>query len=319
MTGALPGAAAHDELGAAPAPVRLEEIADGVFAYVQPEGGWCVSNAGVLVGKDLTAVIDTTATESRARALSTAIGTVSVAPVGLVVNTHFHGDHTFGNAIVGNGRAVVVAHERLRDEAAAAGLGLTGLWPAVDWGDVTVTLPHLTYRDGLTLHLGERSFELIYPGPAHTTNDTLVWLPRERVLFAGDILMPGCTPFVLMGSIEGSLRTLDRLRDLAPRTVVGGHGPVAGPEVIEETAAYLRWVREAAARGREAGLTPLQTAWEAAPGPYGHWLDAERLVGNLHRAYAELAGEPLGSPLDVVGVFGELVEFNGGKLPACYA
>ncbi|MFC7511688.1 hypothetical protein ACFQV4_19470 [Streptomyces thermocarboxydus] len=79
-----------------------------------------------------------------------------------------------------------------------------------------------------------------------------MWLPRERAV-RGDILMPGCTPFVLMGSIEGSLRTLDRLRDLAPRTVVGGHGPVAGPEVIEETAAYLRWVREAAARGRRPG------------------------------------------------------------------
>ncbi|MFD7576492.1 MBL fold metallo-hydrolase, partial [Streptomyces sp. NPDC059810] len=206
------------------------------------------------------------------------------------------------------------------DPPPAAGLGLTGLWPGVHWGDVSVTLPHLTYRDRLTLHLGEgREAELFHPGPAHTTNDTLVWLARERVLFAGDVVMPGCTPFVLMGSIEGSLRTLDRIGELAPRVIVGGHGPVSGPEVLRETAEYLRRVRRIAEQGRARGLTPLQTAREHGPGPFGHWQDPERLVGNLHRAYAELAGELLGSPLDVVGIFGELVEFNGGVLPTCYA
>ncbi|WP_338014292.1 MBL fold metallo-hydrolase [Streptomyces sp. CB02009] len=317
---APPGPPRTEEPAAAPGPPRTEELAPGVYAYIQPDGGWCVSNSGVLIGDDGVTVVDTTATEDRARALRAAVGALTTAPVRLLVNTHFHGDHTFGNAVVGDGRAAVVAHERLRDEAAAAGLGLTGLWPGVHWGDVSVTLPHLTYRDRLTLHLGEgREAELFHPGPAHTTNDTLVWLARERVLFAGDVVMPGCTPFVLMGSIEGSLRTLDRIGELAPQAIVGGHGPVSGPEVLRETAEYLRRVRRIAEQGRARGLTPLQTAREHGPGPFGHWQDPERLVGNLHRAYAELAGEPLGSPLDVVGIFGELVEFNGGVLPTCYA
>ncbi|MBO1332630.1 MBL fold metallo-hydrolase [Streptomyces sp. VRA16 Mangrove soil] len=305
-------------LGSA-APQTMREVADRVFAYVQPEGGWCVNNAGVLVGSDRVTVIDTAATETRARALRQAIGDLTTSPPRVLVNTHFHGDHTFGNAFVGGSDAVIVAHEKARTEMAAAGLGLAGLWPDVEWGGISVTLPHLTYEDRLVLHLDDRRAELLHVGPAHTTNDTVVWLPHERVLFAGDVLMSGCTPFVLMGSVRGSLRAVERLRALDPLLVVGGHGPVCGPEVLDETAAYLRRIQQLAADGAKAGLTPLQTAREAGPGPYAHWLDAERLVGNLHRAYAELAGGPDGEPLDVVSVFGELVTYNGGRLPACYA
>jgi cyclase len=305
--------------GARPGPQRMQEVADGVFAYVQPDGGWCVNNAGVLVEPDRVTVIDTAATEARARTLRQAVAGLTTAPPRVLVNTHFHGDHTFGNAVVAGSDAVIVAHEQARTEMAAAGLGLTGLWPGVDWGDISVTLPHLTFQDRLTLHLGPRRAELIHVGPAHTTNDTVVWLPEERVLFAGDVLMSGCTPFVLMGSVEGSLRAVERLRGLGPRTVVGGHGPVSGPEVLDETAGYLRRLRTVAADAYAAGLTPLEAAREAGAGPYGHWLDPERIVGNLHRAYAELGGGPLGTPLDVVGIFGELVEYNDGQLPACYA
>jgi cyclase len=300
-------------------PQRMREVADGVFAYVQPEGGWCVNNAGLLVEPDRVTVIDTAATEARARALRQAIGELTAAPPRVLVNTHFHGDHTFGNALVAGSDAVIVAHEQARTEMAVAGLGLTGLWPDVEWGSISVTLPQLTYQDRLTLHFGDRRAELIHVGPAHTTNDTVVWLPEDRVLFAGDVLMSGCTPFVLMGSVAGSLRAVERLRALDPLTVVGGHGPVCGPEVLDETAGYLRHVQRLAAEGTAAGLTPLETARESGPGPYAHWLDAERLVGNLHRAYAEGAGGPAGEPLDVVTIFGELVAYNGGRLPACYA
>jgi cyclase len=161
--------------------------------------------------------------------------------------------------------------------------------------------------------------DLIHVGPAHTTGDTVVWLPAERVLFAGDVLTSGCTPFVLMGSVAGSLRAVDRLRALRPRVVVGGHGPVCGPDVLDETAGYLRWLTQTARDARAAGLTPLAAAREVGPGPYGEWLDPERVVGNLHRAYAELRGEPEGAPLDVGAIFGEIVEYLGGRLPVCAA
>ncbi|WP_432112457.1 MBL fold metallo-hydrolase [Streptomyces sp. YPW6] len=316
MTAATPA-------GAPPGPPgRLEEVADGTYAYIQPEGGWCVSNAGILLepgrgGRPV--LVDTAATRARARALRAALRGLTPDRPRLIVNTHFHGDHTFGNAELAGPGTVVVAHERTRTEMAAAGLGLTGLWPGVDWGDIQLVLPEMTYRQQLTVHQGDRVIELIHPGSAHTTNDTLVWLPRERVLFAGDVVLPGCTPFVLMGSVAGSLDTLRLLRGLDPLTVVGGHGPVSGPEALVGTEAYFHWLQETAAKGRAAGLTPLQLAREAGPGEFGGLLDPERLVANLHRAYSELDGEPLGQELDVIGIFGEMVTYNGGVLPRSHA
>ena len=299
-------------------PPELVEVADGVYAYTQAPGGWCLSNAGVMLGPDGAAVVDTLATESRAAELRSVVDSLAPGPGRTVVNTHHHGDHTFGNHAYGPG-AAIVAHERARAEMAETGTALTRLWPDVDWGDVQVTLPTLTFPDRATLHLGDRRAELIHVGPAHTTNDVVVWLPDERVLFAGDVALSGSTPFNLMGSVRGALSALERLAALGPEVVVCGHGPVADAAVLDETAAYLRWVQGVAAEAHAAGLEPLAAAREAAPGPFTELIDPERTVGNLHRAYAELDPGELGRPLDVVAVFDEMVQFNEGRLPTCLA
>ena len=299
-------------------PPYLLEVADHVYAYVQPHGGWCLNNAGVLAGRDGAVIIDTVATEKRARRMSEVVDRLGMGPGRTLVNTHHHGDHTFGNFVFGS-VATIVAHERARVEMADTGMALTRLWPDVEWGAVRVVLPTITFQDHLTIHALDRRVELIHVGPAHTTNDIVVWLPEDRVLFAGDVVLAGAAPFNLMGSIEGSFRALERLRALGPQTVVCGHGPVAGPELFDETEAYLRWIRTTAAEGIEHGLTPLQVARETGLGPFGHLLDPERVVGNLHRAYDELRGGELGRPLDVVTIFGEMVEYNGGRLPTCWA
>jgi cyclase len=299
-----------------PAP-HMAEVADRVYAYIQPEGGWCLNNAGVLAGGDGTVVIDTVATARRAARLRESVERIGAGPVRTLVNTHHHGDHTFGNDVFG--AVTIVAHHAARTEMAASGLGLTALWPQVDWGEVRLALPTLTFEGRLTLHVGDRPAELVHVGPAHTTNDVVVWLPGDRVLFAGDVVMSGVTPFNLMGSVTGALRAVDELRRLGPRTIVCGHGPVTGPEVFDETAAYLQWIQRLAAEGAARGLGPLQAAREAGLGAFGHLIDPERVVGNLHRAYAELEGGELGRPLDVVKIFGEMIEYNGGVLPECLA
>ncbi|WP_171168709.1 MBL fold metallo-hydrolase [Streptomyces sp. I05A-00742] len=294
---------------------EVVEVADGVHAYLQPDGGWCLNNAGFVVGSGAVTVIDTAASEARAHALREAVAAVTPTPVRTVVNTHSHGDHTFGNFVFPE--AEVLSHDIGRVEVIEAGLTLQGLWPDADWGEVTLRPPTATFTDRLTLHRGDTRLELLHLGPAHTVNDVVVWLPAERVLFAGDIAMSGVTPFVLMGSVSGSLAVLEELAGLGARTVVCGHGPLAGPEVLEDNARYLRWLQETAAGARRAGLTPLEAAREADLGEFAGLIDAERLLGNLHRAYAEDAGAAPGARLDVVAVFEEMVTFNGGRLPAC--
>jgi cyclase len=89
--------------------------------------------------------------------------------------------------------------------------------------------------------------------------------------------------------------------------------------VFGQAEAYLRWITELADQGMRAGATALDVARDADLGPFSGLLDPERLVGNLHRAYADLGAGPLGAPLDVVRVFGEMIQFNGGRLPECLA
>ncbi|MDH6132395.1 cyclase [Kitasatospora sp. MAA4] len=295
-----------------------EELAPGVYAYVQPHGGWCVNNAGIVVGRNAVVVVDTAATEARARALLATVGRLAPGRRRLVVSTHHHGDHTFGNSLFAP-RALLISHRRGPQEVARRGLALQQLWPEVEWGSLRPVLPTVTVHEGMTLDLGGTTVELLHLGPAHTCDDLVAWLPRERVLFAGDIVFSGCTPFVLMGSLQGSLDVIRRLRELAPRVVVSGHGAVGGPEVLDATEAYLRWVRQIAQAGLRDGLEPLEAARRADLGRFAQLLDAERLVGNLHRAYLESRGEPLGAHIGSTAVMREMVAFNGGRPLSCAA
>jgi cyclase len=305
---------AFEKTLAAPA---LHHLSDDVYAFVQPDGGWCVNNCGVVVGDGTTVLIDTAATQARTRRLRDAVTAVAGRAPQLLVNTHHHGDHVFGNALFAP-EATIIAHEQARTEMAAAGLGLQQLWPDVDWGETRLTLPTLTFRDAITLHAGDLRLEVFHVGNAHTTNDVAVWLPDRRVLFAGDVVMSGMTPFCLMGSVAGSLQAIDQLRALDPQTIVTGHGPVAGPEVLDTAESYLRWVQAVAQEGKRAGLPPLAAARDAELGEYAELGDAERLVGNLSRAYAELDGAAPGAPIDILTPFRQMMEYHGGPLP-CHA
>ncbi|WP_329128945.1 MBL fold metallo-hydrolase [Streptomyces caniferus] len=317
-----PGAAAPaDAPPAAGAPLPepyLTELAAGVHAFVQPDGGWCLNNAGFITDGDTTLVVDTAATERRARLLRRRIAESGAPTPRMVVNTHHHGDHTYGNCVFAP-EATVIGHASCRRELLAAGQQLHAVWPEVEYGDIRLTAPEVTYTDELALHVGDIEVRLIHPGVAHTTGDTLVWLPRQRIVFAGDLVFHGGTPFVFMGSLAGSLRALQLMRTLDAVTVVPGHGPVTGPEVYDGIERYLRFVGRLAQEGRAAGRTPLEVAREADLGPFAELAESERLVANLHRAYAELAGTAPGAPLDVVAGFGDMTVMNGGVPMACHA
>jgi cyclase len=155
--------------------------------------------------------------------------------------------------------------------------------------------------------------------PAHSTNDSVVWLPDQRVLFAGDLLFNGGTPFLLAGSVEGALGAVAALRDFGAETVVPGHGPVCGPEVIDYVHGYLRFVLELAESARASGVGPLEAARSADLGPYAELSDQERLVGNLHRAYAELDGAEQGAAIDFAAALADMREYNGGRPLTCLA
>lgn len=296
----------------------LSALSPGVHAYIQPDGGWCLNNAGMVTDGGDTLLIDTAATRRRALLLRDALLSTGAPPPSLVVNTHHHGDHTYGNCVFA-GHAEILAHTAARDEQLTAGHQLELIWPDTDFGDVPVTPPTIVYEDSRTLRVGGIEVMLIHPGPAHTVGDTVVWLPGQRIVFAGDVIFNGGTPFVMFGSLSGSLRALELLRGLDAQTVVPGHGPVCGPEAYDVAERYLCFVAELAEHGHRAGATPLETARSADLGEFTGLREPERLVANLHRGYAELDGRPLGAPLDLASVVTDMAIMNGGRIPACHA
>ena len=302
-------------------PPTLEEVSPGIYAYIQLDGSWGLNNAGFIKGEDALTLIDTCFTESRTRAYLEAIGKVSSLPMKTLVNTHHHGDHTHGNYLVPS--AAIVGHELCRQTVIDTGLqALHPLFPGVDWGDLELAPPTITFTDRLELYSGESGdlkIELIFMGPAHTTNDIVAWLPERKLLFSGDLIFNGGTPFVAMGSVSGSLQAVRRLRELGAETIVPGHGPVCGPAVMDDMETYLTFIQDTAKEAYDAGLTPLDAARQADLDQFAGWHDSERLVGNLHRAYSELRWEPPGTVLDLGPIVTDMVALNGGRPVRCLA
>jgi|SRR5271165_1072003 len=300
---------------------HVQEVSPGVFAYVQPDGTWWINNTGFLVGPQGVVSIDSCATERRTRAYKEAIAAVTTSPVRTVVNTHHHGDHTFGNCMFPG--AAIVAHERARAEAIAFGPPRDlPFWDGPDWGDLTLDPPFVTFTDEIAVHVGDLRAQVRHVGtPAHTTNDSIIWIPERSVLFCGDLIFNGGTPFLLMGSVTGTIEVLEHVvRPLGARTIVPGHGPVlTEPGPINDTLDYLRFVQQVATRGRDAGLSPLHAALETDLDRFAAWPDAERIVGNLHRAYAELDGAPPGAATDIASALADMVAYNGGRPLTCLA
>ncbi len=297
------------------------ELADGIYAYIQPDGSWYINNTGFLAGSRGIVSIDSCSTERRTRAYLDAISAVSRQPVRTLVNTHHHGDHTYGNWLLPAG-IPIVAHHRCRDEVLASGPPANlGIFTDVEWGNLEVAPPFLTDDRDITLWVDDLRCEVRYVGtPAHTTNDSIIHIPDRSLLFVGDLLFNGGTPFMLTGSISGAIEVLERVvRPLGARTIVAGHGPICGPELIDDVIGYLRFVQEVAAGGRDAGLTPLEAARETDLGVYAALLNAERIVGNLHRAYADLDGGECGAPIDLIAAMGDMMAYNGGRPLSCYA
>jgi cyclase len=308
----------HEAHAPAP-PARVEEVDSRIFAYIQPDGSWFLNNTGFLVGGDGVVSIDTTSTEVRTRAYLEAIRHVTDKPVRTLINTHHHGDHTHGNCLLP--QATILGHPGCREEILKSVFPPpSGIWSGVEWGELRPAPPFVTFEQPVTVWVDELRVELHpVPTPAHTTNDVVAWIPERAVLFTGDLVFVGGTPFVPMGSVSGSVAALDWLKQFGAQKLVPGHGPVSGPEVMDPIADYLRFIQETAQRGKAAGLTPLDLARQTDLLSFAGLTDPERIMGNLYRAYAELEGAAPGAPIDTGAALRDMVAYNGGQPLTCLA
>ncbi len=238
----------------------LHEVGDGVFAYLQPDGGWGWSNAGLVVDGESSLLVDTLfdlkLTAEMLDAMRSA--TPAARDIDIVVNTHANGDHCWGNQLVRD--AEIVASRRCAEElpelppSVLAGLVdsapegpmgdmLRHMFGAFDFHDIELVLPSTTFDGELTLRVGDTEVRLIEVGPAHTQGDVVAHLPAHGVVFTGDILFHGGHPIVWAGPVSNWVAACDRVIELAPDTVVPGHGPVCDTAAVAAERDYFAFLQ----------------------------------------------------------------------------
>jgi cyclase len=309
-------------------------VGDGLYAYLQPDGGWGWSNAGLVVDGDSSLLIDTLfdlqLTEQMLAEMHRA--TPAAQRIDTLVNTHANGDHCFGNQLVRDAR--IVASERTAAEmpelppAAMAALvrqapemGEVGefflrCFGAFRFDGIEPVLPGETFSGELSLRVGSREVRLIEVGPAHTRGDTLALVPAERVLFTGDILFHGGHPIAWAGPVSNWIAACDRILAMDVEAIVPGHGPLADKQAVQELKAYFEYLLERAAACQREGMTPQQAARAISIDRWADWGDAERLVVNIATIYSELSpGQEPMNPLEAFQQMAELAEPAVGRQP----
>jgi glyoxylase-like metal-dependent hydrolase (beta-lactamase superfamily II) len=302
----------------------LQEVGDGLFAYLQPDGGWGWSNAGLVADGEQTLLIDTlfdlALTEQMLSDMRRAVP--AARRIDTLVNTHANGDHCYGNQLVRDAR--IVASERTAGEMAelpaatmaalvqqAPKMGELGefflrCFGTFEFDGIETVLPDERFSGELTLRVGSREVRLIEVGPAHTQGDTLALLPEDRVLFSGDILFNGAHPIAWAGPISNWISACDRILSMDIEVIVPGHGPLADSSSVRELKSYFEYLYEQARSCHAAGMASLQAARTISLDRWADWGEPERLAVNLATIYAELDEEI--EPLDALAAFAQMAE-----------
>lgn len=288
----------------------LHELTGRAFAYVQPDGSWGWSNAGLITDGSATLLVDTLFDLRLTREMLDAMrrAVPAAATIDTLVNTHGDPDHTFGNQLAGD--AVIIASARAAEDMlagespemlrglmtqapqlGAAGAFILRAFSAFDFSDIALVGPSRTFEGSLRLAVGDVPVELIEVGPAHTRGDTLVHLPGERIVFSGDIVFSGGHPVIWSGSVDGWIRACDRILGLDVEIVVPGHGPVTDKAGVREMRDYLTLVAAEATRAFDAGVSAREAARDIDLSGYAHWSDPERIVTTVDAVYRERAGD----------------------------
>jgi cyclase len=284
----------------------LHELGDGLHAFLQPDGGWGWSNAGLIVGDGASLLIDTLFDLTlTAEMLGAMAPVLAGSPLSGAFNTHGNGDHCYGNQLLPEAMpiyATEVAAEEIRAVPPAAAHALfkeTDLgaefvaWAReafgpFDWTGIETRPPTDTFSAETTVRVGEREVRLIEVGPAHTSGDAIAYVPDAAAVFTGDILFAASTPVMWAGPVSSWLAAAERILSLEPRVIVPGHGPLATAQMVRDLQEYLRFVQRESRRRFAAGMDAVTAADDIDLGPYADWGDAERIAVNVEMIYREL-------------------------------
>ena len=305
----------------------LHDLGCGVYAWLAPRGTWGWSNAGLIVDGEQSLLVDTLydldLTERmlrRMRAAEPRSGAIDT-----LVNTHANGDHCHGNELVAGAEIIAstasaVEMAELPPEAMAAlmegarEMGAVGdyflhCFGGFRFAGIRHTPPTRTFDGRLDLQVGDKPVHLIEVGPAHTRGDVLVYSPKDRTVFTGDILFIEGTPVMWQGPVANWIRACRLIEAMDVDHIVPGHGPLTDKHGVAQVRHYLEYVRDQARARYDADMSAFEAARDIELAEYSAWSDPERIAVNVDSLYREFSGEAQAT--DIMELFRQMAELAG--------
>jgi len=314
--------------------MKMEQVGANCFAVLNEKNLVCDANSG-LINLGGGVVVDTQSDLPHGRQMIKLFGKVWPGMPKRVINTHEDADHVWGNQLFEG--AEIIAHRKVAErmphvadpketqdllKAASSflpSLLLKVLHPGAlaiarqllqdyNFDGIKLVLPTTVFDERHVLDLDGTEVHIIFVGPCHQAGDTIIHVPKEGVVFTGDVLFRLCTPMGWTGSYAKWIKILDLIVSLKPKVIVPGHGPECGIEGVKEMKAYLEYLRDESKRCFEQGLTSLEASKRIDFGPYGAWRAPARIYLNIERAYREFRNEPENKPWDSARSFDSIYE-----------
>lgn len=274
---------------------RVREIAPGVFFWQGDHDKRQPANCTWVIFKDYVLVIDANFPWG-AREILPSIKATTNKPIRYVFDTHYHGDHSYGNSVFVDAGATIVCSEVCAEE-----LRTKGAKGFANWSDrqhslegARIELPAITFTDGMVFDDGTQRVEITRVGPAHSKGDAVAYLPKQKILVTGDL----CVTWVYgnnVGDADGDhanwVRVLDKLAGWDVKTVVPGHGTPAAAAALRLQREYLADMLEQVRAGKKAGKSADQLAHEINLSKHGPLAsNAEANATSVRAMYRRLAG-----------------------------
>ena len=226
----------------------LSKVSDSVYAYTDTKNASPSNsfgaNAGIIVGQDGVIVVDTLATAKEARKMINDIKSLTNKPIRYVINTHTHFDHCFGNSEFAELGAVIISHKSGKASLMKVGDRLIEIVKKMGMTDemlegTTILYPSLTFNDKMQIDLGNVVVELYYIAPNHSPDNILVYIPKEKVLFTGDVLFTNFHAYIGSADLDGWKKNLDYIATLEVDNIIPGHGPLSSKQDVTDMKDYL--------------------------------------------------------------------------------
>ena len=299
---------------------ELRQLAPNVYAYTQGGGpnisNFGVSNPGMIAGPDYMWGIDGTQGPIPAKSYIAACKQATGKDFGRLLLTHHHGDHTAGLQFFQN--AEVWSHPYCRQEVLKAIPSTPKMWsptpgPYGKIADVVeprkLVVPMLTFKDDMTVFVGDTEVRFMNAGPAHTWGDMMAYLPKQKILFAGDIGFFWVAPFAQNGHVSKWIETCDKILGMDVDVIVPGHGPIGGKKELNEMADYFRTLTVEARKRYDAKMTPGAAAAYIRLGRFDNWIGTQLIITDTVRLYDEWNGS-LTPDINTGGIREAIQEYN---------